>query len=386
LPDLVDRHAATRLMSQASPSGPTRRTLLAAAAVSPLARPALAASSAAWSCAAFNRAMAASGRPCTLSQTQFDAIQARKPAAMALIANYLKTHLGHADPAVLAAFEAVPREYYHYVYSDHHAEPGVAYEANPKPWALGYGSALSDYLGQAYMTQICKPKPGDVTLEIGTGSGFQSSLLSRIVERAYSIEIIAPLGHAVSRIFAPLRYDNVHTRVGDGYYGWPEVEGGFDIIMATCAAQYAPPDLFRQLKPNGRMIIPIGQPFKRGQVLYVYTKDANGKVHTRRDIGVFFIPMTGAMMHVPPPAAHVTPVQFATPQTASPVSPSAAPTPLSPSAPTTPNSLPQPYTPPPAPLSPPPAPSAPSVAPPPTLPTAPTPPPYMPPPQQPPPH
>ena len=103
------------------------------------------------------------------------------------------------------------------------------------------------------------------------------------------------LGKAVGKIFKPLGYDNVHSKVGDGYYGWPEVEGGFDIIIVTCAATFAPPDLFKQLKPGGRMIIPIGQPFKRGQVLYVYTKDAEGKIHSKRDIGVFFIPMTGAI-------------------------------------------------------------------------------------------
>src|SRR5580698_11139885 len=151
------------------------------------------------------------------------------------------------------------------------------------------------------MTQVRKPGPDDVTLEIGTGSGFQSSLLSRIVKQAYSIEIIEPLGKAVGKIFAPLGYDNVQSRVGDGYYGWPEVQGGFDIIIVTCAAQYAPPELFKQLKSGGRMIIPIGQPFKRGQFLYVYTKDAEGKVHSRKDVGVFFIPMTGAMMNRPHP-------------------------------------------------------------------------------------
>ena len=195
----------------------------------------------------------------------------------------------------------MPREYYHYNYAESRPTPSEAYEDTPKPWAIGYGSALSDYLGQAYMTQIAKPGPDDVTLEIGTGSGFQSSLLSRIVKQAYSIEIIEPLGRAVSKIFAPLGYNNIHTRVGDGYYGWPEVKDGFDIIIVTCAAQYAPPDLFKQLKPGGRMIIPIGQPFKRGQVLYVYTKDAEGKVHSKRDMGVFFIPMTGAMMKTPAP-------------------------------------------------------------------------------------
>lgn len=240
--------------------------------------------------------MRASGRPASLSEAQFDAIQARKVDALKLIRSYLQERLKTADPLVMAAFEAVPREYFHYIYDQRRATPGDAYESDPKPWGIGYGSALSDYLGQAYMTQAAAPKRGETTLEIGTGSGFQSALLSRIVARAYTIEIIEPLGRAVSRIFAPLGYTNVHTRVGDGYYGWPEVDGGFDIIMVTCAAEYAPPDLFKQMKPGGRMIIPIGQPFKRGQVLYTYTKDAEGKIHSRRDMGVFFIPMTGVIL------------------------------------------------------------------------------------------
>jgi protein-L-isoaspartate(D-aspartate) O-methyltransferase len=287
------------------PTSPTRRGLIAAALVTPLATPlaspfvaraaAAAEPPAAWTLADYEAAMAASGRPAHISEAEFDAIQKRKPAAMALIASYLKSHLGAADPAVMAAFQAVPREYFHYIYSTHEPVPGEAYEANPKPWAIGYGSALSDYLGQAYMTQLLGPKPGMVSLEIGTGSGFQSALLSRIVAQAYTIEIIAPLGNAVSRIFKPLGYDNVHTKVGDGYYGWPEVQGGFDLVIVTCAARFAPPDLFAQLKPGGRMVIPIGQPFKRGQVLYVYTKDAQGRIHSRRDMGVFFIPMTGAI-------------------------------------------------------------------------------------------
>ena len=273
--------------------GLPRRGLLAGAAA--LWATGSARAEAAWTRHAYESAMRESGRPVSLTDAQFDAIQQRKPAAMRLIDTYLKQHLGSADPAVMAAFEAVPREYFHYIYSEHRATPGDAYEKDPKPWGIGWGSALSDYLGQAYMTQVCQPKSGQTTLEIGTGSGFQSALLSRIVAQAYTIEIIAPLGNAVSRIFRPLGYDNVHTRVGDGYYGWPEVQGGFDVIIVTCAAQYAPPDLFKQMKPGGRMVIPIGQPFKRGQVLYVYTKDAAGKIHSRRDMGVFFIPMTGAI-------------------------------------------------------------------------------------------
>ena len=283
-----------------------RREWLAAAGLA-LALPALPARATEtqgqpWTLGRYTQAMAESGRPTTISQSEFDAIQARKPAAIAMIDSYLKSHFGSADPAVLAAFEQVPREYFHYMYEGHVAAPSEAYETKPKPWAIGYGSALSDYLGQAYMTQLLRPKPGMVSLEIGTGSGFQSSLLSRIVKQAYSIEIIEPLGHAVSHIFRPLGYDNVATRVGDGYYGWPEVTEGFDVIIVTCAAEFAPPDLFKQLKPGGRMIIPIGQPFKRGQVLYVYTKDAEGKIHSRRDVGVFFIPMTGAIQKQSKPA------------------------------------------------------------------------------------
>jgi protein-L-isoaspartate(D-aspartate) O-methyltransferase len=280
----------------------TRRRLLAAApavAAAALPLPVLAATQ--WTREKFLDAMEKSGRKLNLSEAQFQAIQKRKPAAMQRIEHYLKERLGSADPAVMAAFEEVPREYFHYLYDSKQATPGDTYETNPKPWALGYGSALSDYLGQAYMTQVAKPQPGDITLEIGTGSGFQSALLSRIVARAYTIEIIEPLGKAVGKIFAPLGYDNIESRVGDGYYGWPEVPGGFDIIIVTCAAQYAPPELFKQLKPGGRMLIPIGQPFKRGQFLYIYTKDADGKVHSKKDVGVFFIPMTGTMMKTPAP-------------------------------------------------------------------------------------
>lgn len=299
------------------PAFPSRRALLGGLGAAALASPALvrpglaqspaqsAAPSPAWTYEAFQEAMQKSGRNARIGAQQFAAIQARKPAAMRRIERYLTERLGAADPAVMAAFHALPREYFHYLYSANASTATDAYEEVPKPWGLGYGSALSDYLGQAYMTQICEAKPDHTVLEIGTGSGFQIALLSRMVKAAYSIEIIEPLGHAVSPIFAPLGYDNVQTRVGDGYFGWPEVGnapgGGFDVIIVTCAAQYAPPELFKQMKPGGRMIIPIGQPFKRGQVLYVYSKDAEGKIHSRRDMGVFFIPMTGAMMQQRPP-------------------------------------------------------------------------------------
>jgi len=237
-----------------------------------------------WTYTRFNAAMQASERPHAISEAQFNEIQARKPAAIERIRTYLDSRFGAHDPKVVQAFESVPRDFYHYAYASDASTAYQAYEADPKPWAIGHGSVLSDYLGQAYMTQLAAPKPTDVTLE-----------LSRIVRDSYTIEIIQPIGEAVGKIFAPLGYDNVHSRVGDGYFGWPEVTEGFDTIMLTCVAQYAPPELFRQLKPGGKLIIPIGQPFRRGQVLYVYTKDADGRVRSRRDVGVFFIPMTGAM-------------------------------------------------------------------------------------------
>lgn len=249
---------------------------------------------ASWNYPTFVRAYQESGRKQSVSEKTFKEIQERRPKALAIVDKYLKERFGQADPLVMKAFGEVPREYYHHHYADNRSFANLSYELeNIKPWAIGYGSALSDYLGQAYMTQIAKPTANDVALEIGTGSGFQSSILSRIVKKAYSIEIIEPLGKAVAKIYKPLGYANVETRVGDGFFGWPEVKGGFDIIIVTCAAQYVPPALLEQLKPGGRLIIPIGQPFKKGQILYIYTKDKDGNVHSRKDVGVYFIPMTG---------------------------------------------------------------------------------------------
>jgi protein-L-isoaspartate(D-aspartate) O-methyltransferase len=280
----------------------TRRPLLLGA-LGTLAAPQLlhAQGSPAWNREAYLAAMRASGRETAMTEQSFAAIQARKPAAMRRIETYLTQRFGQADPAVLRAFEALPREYFHWNYEGRSNGATNAYESDPKPWGLGFGSALSDYLGQAYMTQACQAKPEHVALEIGTGSGYQASLLSRIVAKQYSIEIINPLGTAVQRLFAPIGLANVETRVGDGFFGWPEVQGGFDIIIVTCAAQYVPPALIQQLKPGGRMVIPIGQPFRRGQFLYIYTKDEDGRVRSRKDVGVYFIPMTGTMMNRPRP-------------------------------------------------------------------------------------
>ncbi len=247
-----------------------------------------------WTYRNYLKAFKKSHRVTHLTTQEFAKVQDRKPAMITDIRHYLYRKFGEADPRLLKAFQDLPREYFHYEYQDRQDFSKSAYEYPPRTWALGWGSALSDYEGQAYMAQLAHPRAKDKVLEIGTGSGFNISLLSRLAKEAYSIEIIKPLGEAVSNIFKPLGYSNVHTRVGDGYYGWKEA-AGFDIIMFTCVAQFVPPPLFKQLKPGGRIIIPIGQPFKHNQVLYVYRMDKRGRVHSKKYIPVYFIPMKGTM-------------------------------------------------------------------------------------------
>ncbi len=278
-----------------------------------------------WTFERFRQATQGSGRKVEIDALSFGAVQERRPAVLGSIRRYLTERMGGADENVMRAFAEVPREYFHYNYQSDQSFAATAYESVARPWAVGFGSALSDYLGQAYMTQLAKVTPDSTVLEIGTGSGYQISILSRLAKKAYSIEIVEPLGKGTANLFKPIGFANVTTRVGDGFYGWPEVEGGFDVIMVTCVAQYVPPALFDQLKPGGRLIIPIGQPFKQGQILYVYTKDAEGRVASRRDVGVYFIPMTGKMYTPPPkaPPAADTLVENIAP----PVAPPAAATP-----------------------------------------------------------
>jgi protein-L-isoaspartate(D-aspartate) O-methyltransferase len=126
-------------------------------------------------------------------------------------------------------------------------------------------------------------------LEVGTGSGYQAAILSRVAGQVYSIEIIEPLAaKAAGRLRS---YSNVKTRVGDGYYGWREA-GPFDAIVVTAAAGNVPPPLIAQLKPGGRMVIPVGTTFFTQELLLV-TKDARGRVRTRSVLPVQFVPLTG---------------------------------------------------------------------------------------------
>lgn len=273
---------------------------MAALVLCALAASPLAAQKRAWEFSSFEAAMAGSGRSAgSISQDAFDAAQARKQKYLDEIRAMLTRDFGAPDPAIMRAFQEVPREYYMYNYETGRAMGASAYEVPAQEWKIGYGSVLTDYIMQAYMTAKARPRATDVSLEIGTGSGFQSSILSRIVKKAYTIEIITSLGDKVKNIFTPLGFDNIESRVGDGFYGWPEVEGGFDIILVTAQAPFVPPALLAQLKKGGRMIVPIGQPWKP-QYLYLFTKDEQGKVHSQRDVATLFIPMTGQIQTPPP--------------------------------------------------------------------------------------
>ena len=257
-----------------------------------------------WQFSAYDTAMQESGRQVgSAGEQAFLAVQERKQKYIDEITSMLERNFGEVDPAIVKAFEEIPREYFMYNYEAGRNLGQSAYEVPAQEWKIGYGSVLTDYTMQAYMTARARPRSTDISLEVGTGSGFQSSLLSRIVKKAYTIEIITALGDKVKNIFSPLGLDNIESRVGDGFFGWPEVEGGFDIILVTAQAPFVPPALLAQLKKGGRMIIPIGQPWKP-QFLYVFTKDAQGKVHSQRDVATLFIPMTGQIQTPPPRPEH----------------------------------------------------------------------------------
>jgi protein-L-isoaspartate(D-aspartate) O-methyltransferase len=164
-----------------------------------------------------------------------------------------------------------------------------AYEDRPLP--IGYGQTISQPYIVALMTDLLAVKSGDKVLEIGTGSGYQAAVLADLGVETYSVEIIPELGKAAAARLKRLGYDMALTRVGDGYFGWPEA-APFDGIMVTAAASYVPPPLVQQLKPGGRMVIPVGKPFMVQQLVLI-TKDAGGKPHTRVLLPVSFVPFTG---------------------------------------------------------------------------------------------
>lgn len=162
-----------------------------------------------------------------------------------------------------------------------------AYDDRPLP--IGYGQTISQPYIVAYMTELLNVAPGDTVLEIGTGSGYQAAVLTEIVSRVYTIEIVEELGLSAKKRLKTLKYDNVEVKVDDGYYGWEE-HGPFDGIVVTAASEYIPPLLIDQLKDGGRMIIPVGAPF-RVQTLMMITKKGE-EITTKSLMLVRFVPFT----------------------------------------------------------------------------------------------
>ena len=137
-----------------------------------------------------------------------------------------------------------------------------AYENRPLP--IGHGQTISQPYIVALMTNLLEPDKDDIVLEIGTGSGYQAAILSGLVKQVYSIEIVPPLAHEAEARLERLGYDNVTTKLADGYYGWEE-HAPFDSIVVTAAASHVPPPLVRQLRSGGRMVIPVGGRFMTQQ-------------------------------------------------------------------------------------------------------------------------
>lgn len=199
------------------------------------------------------------------------------------IRDYAETIGESADSRVLAAMGAVPRHLF--------VPPGQRDEAYADyPLPIGEGQTISQPSLVALMTHLLRPKRGDTVLEVGTGSGYQAAILSRLVRRVYTIEIVGPLARQASGRLARLGYANVAVRHGDGYAGWPD-HAPFDSIIVTAGAPHVPKPLIDQLKPGGRMVIPVG-PANSAQRLKLIVKDARGRMQERIIIPVRFVPLT----------------------------------------------------------------------------------------------
>ena len=169
------------------------------------------------------------------------------------------------------------------------SERRYSYENRPLP--IGYGQTISQPYIVALMTELIDVDADAVVLEVGTGSGYQAAILAELVDHVYSIEIIPALAIRAKQDLERLGYANVTTKLGDGYYGWKE-HAPFDAIVVTAAASHVPPPLIEQLKPGGRMVIPVGERFMT-QTLLLLEKTEKGEVITRQYGAVRFVPLTG---------------------------------------------------------------------------------------------
>jgi protein-L-isoaspartate(D-aspartate) O-methyltransferase len=188
------------------------------------------------------------------------------------------------DPRVLEAIRQVPR----HVFVPEWQAP-YAYDNGPLP--IGHGQTISQPFIVALMSDMLRPQAHHVVLEVGCGSGYQSAVLSKLVRHVYSVEIVPELAKAAQKRLSQLGYANVTVRHGDGCDGWPE-HAPFDGIIVTAAAPEIPPSLIEQLKPGGRMVIPVGQPHGR-QDLMLVEKNAAGEVSMQNILPVAFVPLTG---------------------------------------------------------------------------------------------
>jgi len=196
----------------------------------------------------------------------------------------LELNKSELDPRVLEAMALVPR--HEFVPAE---DKSNAYDNRPLP--IGHGQTISQPYIVAVMTDMLNLKADSKVLELGTGSGYQAAILGELVSKVYTIEIVEPLGLQAKKRLQRLGYDNVMTKVGDGYYGWQE-HAPFDAIIVTAAASHIPPPLIKQLKPGGRMVIPVGSRFMMQQLLVV-DKHEDNKIVSKQVLPVVFVPVTG---------------------------------------------------------------------------------------------
>lgn len=192
------------------------------------------------------------------------------------------------DPRVMEAFSQVPR---------HAFVPGVlevsAYDNHPLP--IGHGQTISQPYIVALMTDMIRPQPGHVVLEVGTGSGYQAAVLSGLVQRVYSVEIIATLAEQARSRLGQLGYGNVEIRIGNGHLGWPE-HAPYDGIVVTAAAATVPAALLEQLRPGGYMAIPVGLSHFAQQLKLIH-KLLDGSIEEHNVLPVVFVPLVDASVH-----------------------------------------------------------------------------------------
>lgn len=192
---------------------------------------------------------------------------------------------GIHDERILTVMSRIPRHLF--VPSELQKQ---AYDDQPLP--IGYGQTISQPYIVALMTELVQPHPSDRALEIGTGCGYQTAVLSELVQEVYGLEIIEPLAKLARTHLRHSGHSNTEIRLGDGYQGWKE-HAPFQIIMVAAAPDHIPQPLLDQLGPGGRMVIPIGQ---SSQQLLLVEKSQDGSIDRRQIAPVAFVPMTGTCM------------------------------------------------------------------------------------------